>query len=197
MKYLSLTELKRSLKAMLTLEIILEPKKWLRLNRFFQEEVYHKFFIDDDNGNSLTIVIAMDRALIKGFEADNELNQFEAAEWDPTVIQRIYKGAPKDLLNDNERDETTFCIWYSAYTDTWTQNEIDGNDGGSARLLSRIYSTPEAWSEWASGYYHLSPNMDAVRDIYSGKAVTADTILSLNPDRDAAEALQEIEALDF
>lgn len=197
MQNLTPTKLKQHLKAILTLEIILEPKKWLRLNRVFEEDACYKFLIDDDSGNNLTIIITGDSALIKGFETANELNQFEAEEWDPAVIEKIYEGAPKDLLNADERDETTFCIWYSEDTGTWKQNEIDGNDGGRKRLLSRVFSTPEAWSDWAGDYYHLSPNMDAVRAIYSGLEVTQDMVHLLNPDRDAADALQEIAELDF
>lgn len=197
---LSIAELAQRLKAILTLEIIMEPKKWLRLSRFFEEDACYKFSIDDDSGNNLTIILTSDGALIKGFEVKNELNQFEAEEWDPNVIQRFYEEAPKDLytqLNEDERDETTFCMWYSEDTGVWTQNDMDGNDGGRDRLLGRVFSTPEAWSDWAGNYYHLPLDIEAVRAVYSGQTVTPDMIRSLNPDRDAAEAQQEIEALEF
>ncbi|MNZ63193.1 hypothetical protein D3C78_813330 [compost metagenome] len=70
-----------------------------------------------------------------------------------------------------------------------------GENDGSEFLLGTIFQTPEAFVEFAKGYFDLTLSIDIVANIYNGIPITAEMIQMLNPDCDVKEVLQEIESL--
>lgn len=183
------------LKALTILDIIMIPKKddWLRV--FTKYEDGNAFSIDNGSGDTLDIVFFENGVFIKGFDHENELNQFSADQWNDEFFKRTYKDIPANFLeiyDEESLEYMTFCMWYSYEEKVWKQNITEGNDGGKDFLLGYIFENAESWKKWADTYYADKMNIELVNKVYSNEQITADDILSVNKQRDAAEALEEI-----
>lgn len=199
-EYITSEVVERSLKAMAKLDIILVPKKkaWLRTVAFAKEADHRRAVVDNGSGDSLIALFSESGAMLKGFDHESELNQFAADEWDNGFFERVYAGAPKalsSLLSEEDIDNTTFCMWCCNGSDVWEQNEepaADDDDGGRDFLLGYVHQTAESWCDWAKYYYEMEFNVADIEKIYSGTEVTPELIVSINPECNIDEALQEI-----
>ena len=124
-----------------------------------------KYIVDNGAGDKLTVLFTETAVLIKGFAHENSLNQFAAAEWNQGIIDRMYEGLDekmKNMFTDDERQETTFFIWYDGEVH---QNQIEGNDGGRW-LLGYAFDTYERFKEFATDYYDIEFDNDLLRQLY-------------------------------
>lgn len=197
--YLEPDVLFNCLKAMAILDIIMIPKKddWLRVFTKYQDE--EAFCIDNGAGDTVDIVFEDNGVFMKGFDHENKLNQFGADQWDDEFFKKTYKDVPTNFLEIFEEEALeymTFCMWYSYEDKSWHQNETEGNGGGKDFLLGYIFENAESWKEWADYYYKSKVNIDIVRKAYHNEQITADDILSVDKERDAVEALEEIAQID-
>lgn len=200
MEYITREKLRQCLHAMAALDIILLPEEedWLRLVHACTIPKGRIYVIDNGSGDTLTVFFTESGTLIKGFDHENELNQFAADEWDDTFFEYMFADMPDDLMalmNKDERDNTTFCMWCTDGSNQWIQNEAPENSGGRGYLLQYICQTAQQWCEWAEDYYDISLDVDAVDEIYKGSPVTGAIIEAINPERDVEDALQEIALL--
>ena len=196
---MTINELQRNLKAMAILDIMMVSKEddWLRLVNFYKTDTKYGYILDNGSGDKLTVLFVENGALIIGFDHENELNQFAANEWDSNVIEYIYANVPEELtelLSDEEKDETTFCMWSTDGTN-WMQNEVKGNDGGKEYLLGYIYQNAENWCEWAEEYYDKVVVQELVQKVYQGEMLEKEDIINLNPECNVEEVLEEIVGL--
>ncbi len=199
MQYMSKVEIQRILNNMTIMDIVMtsKDKAWLRLINCYAIEEGCKYAIDNGSGDILTIFITKSGVFMKGFDHENELNQFAADEWDETFFEHIYNNVPSEFLDlvGNERDETTFCMWNTNETDEWEENDVVGNDGGKEYLLDYIMKSANEWCDWAKGYYERNIDVDGVNAIYNEDNITHAIIHKINPERDTMEALQEIDEM--
>lgn len=190
--------MQKVLNSMVTLDIIMNSKDnaWLRLINCYAIEEGCKYVIDNGGGDNLMIFITKNGVFLKGFDHENELNQFAADEWDDDFFENVYENVPFGFLelvgDEDERDEVTFCMWYLNENDEWQQNEVLGNDGGKEYLLKFIKKSSNEWCYWAKSYYEINFEVDMVNAIYNGEPITQTIIHKINPERDTIEALQEI-----
>ena len=197
-QYITIKKLEKCLKAMAILDVIMIASKdaWLRLTSYQESEHTHSYVLRNGSGDELTIIFTTNGALIKGFDHENELNQFGADEWDSTFFEYTYANLPKEfaeLLNEDDIDNTTFCMWCMDETNAWTQNETKGNDGGKSFLLNYICQTAEEWCEWAKYYYEMDIVPEVVQKIYQEEQLTKEDVIKLNMGRDAKEVFSEID----
>lgn len=200
MEYITIEKLRQCLHAMAALDIILLPEEenWLRLVHACTIPGGFVYVIDNGSGDSLTVFSTENGTLLKGFDHENELNQFAADEWDDAFFEHMFSDMPDDLMalmDKDERDNTTFCMWCTDDSDQWIQNETPEHSGGRGYLLQYICQSAEEWCEWAENYYDASLDVDAVNEVYKGNPVTGAIIEAINPERDAEDALQEIALL--
>lgn len=172
-EYMTIEELQNNLKAMAILDMIMVSKEeaWLRLVNFYKTDTEYGYILDNGSGDKLTVRFAEKGVMIIGFDHENELNQFAADEWDSDFIEYTYTNVPEELtrlLSDEEKDETTFCMWCTDGTN-WVQNEVEGNDGGKEYLLGYIRSNAESWCEWAKTYYDKVVEPELVKKIFRGE----------------------------
>lgn len=196
-KYSNRVMLEHCLKAMAILDIIVQPKEdaWLRLVNGYRFPGGSRYVIDNGSGDNLIVIFTENETLLKGFDHENELNQFAADEWNVSFFTHMFANIPDGLMNlleDEEKEETTFCMWCSKDSGQWLQNETEGNDGGAAYLLKYICQNAKEWCDWAEEYYEISPDPDLVAEIYKGGAVTEELIGKLNPKGNMTEILEEI-----
>lgn len=195
-QYLARRELEKYLKAMTMLDMVMISKEdaWLRLISFSKNEKAYAYVLDNGSGDNLMVMFTENGVLLKGFDHENELNQFAADEWDNSFFEHIFAGLPEEfeeLLDEDDRDNTTFCMWCMDDTDIWTQNEIENNDGGKGFLLRYIHKTPEEWSDWAEDYYEVEIAQEVVQKVYNEENLTEKDLVKLNPECDAKEVFAE------
>ncbi len=184
----------------IVLDIIMVPEEnsWLRLVERYASGGYK---LANGGGDEMDVLFEENGVFIKGFDHENELNQFAADEWDETFFKETYAGVPKNFLDIYKDDEClhsmTFCMWYSFSTGCWMQNTTEGMDGGKDYLLGFICENAVQWAEWGEYYYGEDINCKVVEKVYAGQALTTDDICLLLPERDAEDALEEIAALNL
>jgi len=197
-QYIGKDKLRRYLRAMNMLDAIATPPEddWLRIiNSGISEDNTVWYIIDNGSGDELTVLFTESGIFIKGFDHENKLNQFAADEWDSSFFEYIFSNVPKemiDLLTDDERDTTTFCMWYSDKSGLWNQNEIDGNDGGKNYLLMYIHQTAQSFYDWAAAYYDKVFDYSIVRKLFESGSLSVEEILTLNPDCNAQKVLSAV-----
>ncbi len=220
-QYITRADLKKYLNAMAALDVIMTPKKQalLRLINVHSLGKAYAYVIDNGSGDNLVVIFAENGTLIKGFDHESEYNQFAADEWDNAFFEYTFSGLPgefAELLDEDSRDNTTFCMWSMDDSDMWVQNEqeksdeddddneddddeYDDNDedddGGRDFLLGYIRKTPEEWCDWAKYYYETEIASDVVKKVYNGEPLTAEDVIRLNPERNAEEFFAELEEL--
>ncbi len=203
-QYITSADLKKCLNAMAVLDVVMTSKKqsWLRLINICSIGKAHGFVIDNGSGDNLDVIFSENGTLIKGFDHESEYNQFAADEWDNAFFDYTFSGLPEEfaeLLDEDSRDNTTFCMWCMDDTDMWVQNEQEINDededddGGKSYLLQYICKTPEEWCSWAKDYYETEIASDVVKKVYNGEPLTEEDVVKLNPERDAKEVFAELE----
>lgn len=195
-QYLTRRELEKYLKAMTMLDMVMISKEdaWLRLISFSKNEKVYSYVLDNGSGDNLIVMFTENGVLLKGFDHENELNQFAADEWDTSFFEHIFAGLPEEfeeLLDEDDRDNTTFCMWCMDDTNIWTQNEIENNDGGKGFLLRYIRNTPEEWSDWAEDYYEVEIAQEVVQKVYNEENLAEEDVVKLNPKCDAKEVFAE------
>ncbi len=196
-QYITTKKLEESLKAMAILDMVMEEKDdaWLRLVNAQKMDNGYLYNISDGCGDELHVLITSSGTLIKGFDHENELNQYAADEWDAEFFEHTFANVPTELLDvfdEEERDSTTFCMWCMDETDMWMQNETQDNDGGKEYLLGYICRNATDWCEWASDYYEEEIQEEIVEKVYRGESLTEEEIKGMNSERDAEEVMEEI-----
>ena len=159
--------MKKSLEALYVLDNALtDPENdYLRLVRKTENGSEIRYVIDNGAGDTLHVIFTPEGILIKGFDHENDLNQFSADEWNQSVIDHMYEVLdPKlvELFPEEERDFSTFVIWYDG---TPHQNAANGNDGGGW-LLDYAYDTYEEFKEFVEGYYERKFDEGLLKKLY-------------------------------
>ena len=183
------------------LDAMMSKEQWLRCYEYHpawsEGVVMGKY--DSGGGDHFFLFFCSSGTILKGF--DHESGVSPHAQDTFQVWPGIYDGAPEALMMEVhdpavEHEDVTFCIWDTG--DQWRQGSAqipDDEDDGSSRLLDMIHSDASSYIEWAGDYYGKDLDAALVADIYAGKPVTKEIITALNPERDAAAALEEIQAL--
>ena len=167
-EYMDWDNMYSSLEALFVLDNALtEPEdEDIRLVRKYEDKETVKYIVDNGVGDILTVIFSETAVLIKGFAHENSLNQFAAAEWNQGIIDMMYEGLDekiKNMFTDDERQETTFFIWYDGEVH---QNKIDDNDGGYW-LLGYAFNTYERFKEFATDYYDIEFDNDLLSQLYT------------------------------
>ncbi len=207
-QYITKTDLKKYLNAMAVLDVVMQAKEqaWLRRVNVSSIGKAYAFVIDNGSGDDLVVIFSDNGALIKGFDHESEYNQFAADEWDNAFFEYTFSDLPEEfaeLLDEDSRDNTTFCMWCMDDSDMWVQNEQEINDededddGGKSYLLQYIRKTPEDWCDWAKDYYETEIASDVVKKAYNGEPLTEEDVVKLNPERNAKDVFAELAGFPF
>lgn len=195
-------KLKKLMKAQAALSIILCEEDWLRYHSFEPAWSDHIAMakIDNGAGDHLFILFAPQGTILKGFDHESELSPY--ANDEQAIAPGIYEAAPNNLLQllDDEaieREDVTFCIWRENSDAAWQKGNVEASEhvDGSAFLIGAIHQTAEDYVDFANGYFEQEIPVQQVSEIYEGKAITAETIRILNPERKVEEAMKELESL--
>lgn len=102
-------------------------------------------------------------AFLKGFEHEQP----------PTGLEGVPEVFAPELTEPAfMMEDITFCAW-------WKDGCWHG-DSGSA-LLRVLDGNPETYAVWASEYYEVPVDVEAVRQLYAGVQLTEALVRALNP----------------
>ena len=141
-------------------------KEWLRLVVKIEENYGDRYLIDNGSGDSLDVILAEKLVLIKGFDHENSLSQFAAEEWNQDIIDGFYKGLDEKyqkLYSEDQKDETTFFIWYDGRVH---QNTYQNQYGGEW-LLSYFFDSFERFYAFVTNYYSIKVDEGLLRKLFN------------------------------
>jgi len=148
-------------------EYLTDPDKdWLRLVVKTKESYGVRYLVDNGSGDSLDVTLIDQLILIKGFDHENSLSQFAADEWNQDIIDGFYKGLAEKYqkhYSEDQKDETTFFIWYDGQVH---QNTYQDQDGGEW-LLSYFFDSFERFREFVTNYYSITVDEALLRKLYN------------------------------
>ena len=161
-------KIKTRLDALLVIdEYLIDPSEdWLRLVIKTEENYGLRYLIDNGSGDSLDVIFTDKMILIKGFDHESSLSQFAADEWNQDIIDGFYRGLDEkyqNLYSEEQKDETTFFIWYDGQEH---QNTYQDQDGGEW-LLSYFFDSFEKFHEFVTDYYSITVDEDLLRKLYN------------------------------
>ena len=131
-----------------------------------EEDYGVRYFIDNGSGDSLDVILTDKMILMKGFDHESSLSQFAADEWNQDIIDSFYKGLDEkyvSLYSEDQKDETTFFIWYDGQAHQQTYQDQDGGEW----LLSYLFDSFERFHEFMTDYYSIKVDEDLLRKLYN------------------------------
>ena len=140
-------------------------KPWLRLISKTEECYGVRYLIDNGSGDSLDVIFTDKMIFIKGFDHESSLSQFAADEWKQDIIDGFYKGLDEkyqNLYSEEQKDETTFFIWYDGHAHQQTYQDQDGGEW----LLSYFFDSFDRFHEFVTDYYEITVDKDLLRKLY-------------------------------
>ena len=160
-------KIKTRLDALLVIdEYLIDPSEdWLRLVIKTEESYGIRYLIDNGSGDSLDVIFTDKMILVKGFDHESNLSQFAADEWNQDIIDGFYKGLDEkyqNLYSEEQKDETTFFIWYDGQAHQQTYQDQDGGEW----LLSYLFDSFERFHEFVTDYYEITVDKDLLRKLY-------------------------------
>lgn len=192
----TIKSIERSMRAFVLLDMIMTPPEndWLRVMDAGREGELLWFIYDNGSGDRMWVYLLGESAVIKGFDHENELSPFAAEEWDESLYEQHFKGMPEELyrlFNDEEREETTFCLWTTDGGRTWQENIQPHNDGGKAWLTGIVFPDAEALREWADGYYDATLPAEILEKLFEQGELSDEEMRMLRPGCEPAGILEE------
>ena len=142
MRKIDWDKIKTRLDALLVIdEYLTDPSEdWLRLVIKTEEDYGVRYLIDNGSGDSLDVILTDKMILIKGFDHEKYLS----------------------LYSEDQKDETTFFIWYDSHAHQQTYQDQDGGEW----LLSYLFDSFERFHEFVTDYYEITVDKDLLRKLY-------------------------------
>ena len=191
--------LERSWRAWATADLILCEQAWLRIYTFdaYWARGQSLGKVDNGGGDKVCALFTPAGTAVRGFDHESKASRYARDDFQPWP--GIYDGmhqALREALNDPalEPEDVTFCLWRGQSDAHWWRGlELPpGVNDGSDHLLSRLFSSPDEYREWAEDYYERPVDLDAVALLLTGAVITPDLIGRLDPERDAEAVMDEL-----
>ena len=185
-------KLQKICKAISVLDAILsqewEYRYYLYNSKWAEDEEY--FGMRDGAGDLMDILFLENHCVISGFAHEFQYNQ----------KSDLTKNLP-EIYNQFIFDEpvatngTTFCLWTNE-TKNWEVGEIKDFNDNSEDLLAIFDGNPQTYINWASEYFDESYKetgipLKTVTEIYQGKTLTKEMVLSIVDEIEDWELLEE------
>lgn len=165
-----------------------EYRYYLYNSKWAEDEEY--FGMRDGAGDLMDILFLENHCVISGFAHEFQYNQ----------KSDLTKNLP-EIYNQFIFDEpvatngTTFCLWTNE-TKNWEVGEIKDFNDNSEDLLAIFDGNPQTYINWASEYFDESYKetgipLKTVTEIYQGKTLTKEMVLSIVDEIEDWELLEE------
>lgn len=156
--------------------------KWGEDEEFFE--------MRDGSGDLMNILFLEKNCVINGFAHEFQKNQKSDLTTNlPEMYNDFIFGEPVASLG------TTFCLWTNE-TGNWEVGLIKDYNDNSEELLAIFDGNPQTYIDWASDYFEDSYKetgipLNTVTEIYQGKILTKEMVLSLVEEIEDWKLLEE------
>ncbi|MCC9072901.1 hypothetical protein LNQ49_15070 [Flavobacterium sp. F-65] len=161
-----------------------EYRYYLYNSKWAEDEEY--FGMRDGSGDLMDILFLENHCVISGFAHEFQHNQ----------KSDLTKNLP-EIYNQFIFDEpvatngTTFCLWTNE-SENWEVGEIKDFNDNSEDLLAIFDGNPQTYIDWASEYFEETGiPLKTVTEIYQGKPLTKEMVLSIVEEIEDWELLEE------
>jgi hypothetical protein len=151
------------------------------------EEFYE---MRDGSGDLMNILFLENHCVINGFAHEYQHNtKSDLTKNLPEIYNDFIFGEPVVSFG------TTFCLWTNE-TENWEVGTIEDYNDNSAELLNIFDGNPQTYINWASDYFDESYKetgipLKTVTEIYEGKVLTKEMVLSIVDEIKDWELLEE------
>ncbi|KIA99978.1 hypothetical protein OA93_04005 [Flavobacterium sp. KMS] len=156
--------------------------KWGEGEEFFE--------MRDESGDLMNILFLENHCVINGFAHEYQHNEkSDLTKNLPEIYNDFIFGEPVASFG------TTFCLWTNE-TENWEVGTIEDYNDNSAELLTIFDGNPQTYIDWASEYFDESYKetgipLKTVTEIYQGKILTKEMVLSIVDEIEDWELLEE------
>ncbi|MGW3912338.1 hypothetical protein ACWEBX_12575 [Streptomyces sp. NPDC005070] len=163
------------------------------------------------SGDEYDIVFAPEGAYIRGFDHESPLSPYHHEDvprpW-PGVLDSVPEVFRRHVDEPAFTDETgcpvvTACLWRETTAPSWQTGRITfpahhpDPDGATWLFELLLNPTPEAFQAFAEDYYEVSVDVEALRHIYSLRALGQRDVVALNPSADAETVIAAAKAIGY
>ncbi|MGW1059133.1 hypothetical protein [Micromonospora rubida] len=163
--------------------------------------------MDNGAGDQWSIVFAAAGVFVRGFDHESPLSPADndSGELWPGLVDTVpeafaaYLREPAFSLDGTLA--ATVCLWREIGDDRWRHGDVvppaDGDDGADFLFGLLTDGTPEAYQDWAEGYYGRPVDLDAVREVFALRPVTPDLLRRLGARQPPEELAGELARIGY
>ncbi|WP_374778130.1 hypothetical protein OG756_40215 [Streptomyces sp. NBC_01310] len=166
----------------------------------------------DGSGGEYSIVFSAAGAFVRGFDHESLMSP-----WARMDTPRVWPGVLDDVPDafrpyvtepafgyEDGVTTVTCCLWRGADETAWRTGTItfpeegDGDPDGANVLFELLVDrSPEAYATWASEYYEMPVDIEAVRALLAQRPMTPEIVAVLNPDVELADLAEDISEIGY
>ncbi len=191
----SIAELRDHCRAMAVLEAVLSPE-WESRHHSFDgrwSDGVELASMRNGSGDEYSLVLTAAGAYLRGFDHESPMSPYaEDHEVWPGVLDDVPAALRVWVEEPAFHDGTgvscvTACLWREADDDAWRHGAIEypagrsDPDGADYLFGMLVDRSPERFQDWAKDYYGVPVDLEVVRHVFAGGALTEGVVASLNP----------------
>ncbi|MET7736356.1 hypothetical protein ABZT02_34075 [Streptomyces sp. NPDC005402] len=160
-------------------------------------------------GDEYSIVFSDAGAFVRGFDHESPMSPYaEDGPW-PGVLDEVpdvFRPCVEEpaFSDEDGMPVVTACTWRETGDGGWKAGSIDfphraneDPDGAGYLFQLLLDRSPEAFQDWAEGYYEVSVDLEAVRHILSSRPLTEGVISALNSEIDLVDLMQDVAEIGY
>ncbi len=159
------------------------------------------------SGDEYSIVFAPAGVYVRGFDHESPMSPYAEDEvWSgvlDSVPEEFRSCVAEPAFNDDGVPTVTACLWRRTTDEQWQTGEIDFPEGhadpdGAGWLFQLLVDrSPEAYASFATDYYEIPVDPDAVRHVCSLRPLTGDVVRALNAELTLVELAEDIAEIGY
>ncbi|MGJ0154373.1 hypothetical protein ACR3S4_13580 [Streptomyces sp. CH8.1] len=201
-------------RALAVLETVMDTRDQFFAYDADWSETEEAALMDNGSGDDYAIVFSAAGAYARGFAHESRMSPWggEDVEVWPGLVDavpevfrpHVTEPAFCDDDGDGPVPRVTVVFWREAADGAWRTGPVEipespGGYGDGARDLFEVLvaGTPEAYRDFAEDYHERSVDLDAIRHVYALRPLTAEVIMTLNPEADPAVVAAAVAATGY
>ncbi|HEX7303853.1 hypothetical protein [Lentzea sp.] len=208
----ALPELRALCRALAVLDVVLDPGSADRYHLYDPEwgPGEEMASMRDGAGNEYSVVFTATGAYMRGFDHESPMSPYATDDEEPwpgvlDSVPDVFRKCVEEpaFCDDFGTPSVTVCLWREHDDSAWRHGDIElpaghhDPDGADWMFGLLTDGTPEAFREWAQGYYEQPVDLDAVRHVYRGQPLTAEVVKALNPATSLAAVADDLSAIGY
>lgn len=158
-------------------------------------------------GDEYTILFTPDGVFGRGFDHESWMSPYtndDMALWPGLVdtLPEVFRPLlAEPAFCDDDVHVATVVFWREDSDTAWRAGpvEIPEGDGDGTGFLFRVLAagTPEAYVDFAQGYYQRDVDLEAVRHVFALRPLTEAVVKTLNPQAEPSAVVETAEGAGY